>query len=116
MRYCHKQNRDLARVLEPGFINDPRYEHELALLQTEFPGQNMPELLRELVRAQQKMAADTLLSKEKDNFRGVRIIPDYADVHLPASEDPFVKATFAETTALQNEVEELLRTVLVSQE
>lgn len=109
VRFALQQKQDPARVLETGYVNDPRYEHELALLQSEFPGRSVGELLRELVHAQEKVLADTQLSKEKDNFRGIRIIPDYAEVHLPASEDPFVKATQQETAELKADVESLLK-------
>jgi hypothetical protein len=109
VRFALQQKQDPARVLETGYVNDPRYEHELALLQSEFPGRSVVELLRELVHAQEKVFADTQLSKEKDNFRGIRIIPDYAEVHLPASEDPFVKATQQETVELKADVESLLK-------
>ncbi len=111
VRFCLEHDRDAQSALVSGTIEDPRYEHELALLKSEFPGKSVRELLEEFVVAYEKMAADTLLSKEKDNFRGVRIIPDYAGVHLPAKDDPFVKATFAETEEIKTEIGKILKRI-----
>jgi hypothetical protein len=111
IRFClqhpnHKET--LPRVLEPHFIDDPRYEHELKLLLEEFPGIKVSSMLEELVVAHEKMYADTVLSKEKDNFRGIRIIPDYANVHMPATDDPFVLDTKKETDEIKQHVKEIL--------
>jgi hypothetical protein len=111
VRFCLEHDREVDRVLEFGAIEDPRYEHELALLKAEFPDKSVRELLEELIVAHEKMSADTLLSKEKDNFRGVRVIPDYAGVHLPAKDDPFVKATIAETDELKLEIGKILKRI-----
>jgi hypothetical protein len=108
VRFCLEHDRDVGRVMERGIIGDPRYDHELSLLESEFPGKGVRELLPELVAAYEKMAADTLLSKEKDNFRGIRIIPDYAGVHLPAKEDTFVRATIQETAEIKEAIERIL--------
>ncbi|MCY3021806.1 MAG: DUF4954 family protein [Planctomycetota bacterium] len=109
VKFCLQQKRDAGRVLEAGYIVDSRYEHERALLVSEFPGKNVKDLLQELVAAHEKMAADMLLAKEKDDFRGVRIVPDYMMVHVPAKDDPFVRVTQHETGELEAEVAELLR-------
>jgi hypothetical protein len=110
VRYClQNKKQDVRNVLEPHYIGDPRYEHELGLLLSEYPGKTIPELLQELVVVYEKMYADTMLSKEKDNFRGVRIIPDYSQVHFPAADDPFVKATQQETDEIKSEVDEILK-------
>jgi hypothetical protein len=109
VKFCLKQGFDPRRALDPGFIGEPRYTHELNVLRAEFPGWQLRELLKELVAAHERMAADTLLSKEKDDFRGVRIIPDYATVHVQARDDPFVRTTLEEAQELKAEVEELLR-------
>jgi hypothetical protein len=108
VRFCLEHDRDVGRVMERGIIGDPRYDHELSLLESEFPGKGVRELLPELIAAYEKMAADTLLSKEKDNFRGIRIIPDYAGVHLPAKEDTFVRATIQETAEIKEAIERIL--------
>jgi len=100
VKFCAEHSMDINKVLIPGAIADPRYEHELALLLSEFPKRDVKQLLNELIVASEKVAADTLLSKEKDDFRGVRIVPDYASVHVPAKEDMFVRITQRETEEL----------------
>jgi len=109
VKFSLQQGRDANRVLEPGDRTDPRFEHERELLRREFPEHKVKDLLHELVAAEEKLAADTLLSKERDDLRGVRIVPDYMTVHLPAREDPFVKVTRHEVTELKAEVAELLQ-------
>ena len=108
VKFCLQQDLEISGVLEPGLISDPRYEHELKLILSEYPGKAISELLGELVVLHEKMAADTLLSKEKDDFRGVRIVPDYAEVHPPAKEDRFVKITLREAHELKLEVDAIL--------
>jgi len=110
VKFCMQHDRrELHRLLEPNYLADPRYEHERALLVSEFPGKDIKALLNELIVAHDKMAADTLLSKEKDDFRGVRIIPDYASVHLPAKEDTFVRITLQEAVEQKDEISQILR-------
>ncbi|HYF50307.1 MAG TPA: DUF4954 family protein [Planctomycetota bacterium] len=111
VRFCLQHKKDIKNVLEPHYIGDPRYDHELNLLLQEFPGKSVRALLEELCVAHEKLFADTMLSKEKDNFRGVRIIPDYKEVHLPAADDPFVKATQQETEEIKEEVFEILKRI-----
>jgi len=111
MRFCLKTNRDHSRVLESGYIGDPRYEHERALLMSEFPGKTVPDLLRELATMSKKMADDILLSKEKDDFRGARIIPDYDLAHIPAGQDRFVVTAKNEAEELRLEIEEMLKSM-----
>jgi hypothetical protein len=47
-------------------------------------------------------------SKERDDSRGVRIISDYRDVHAPALEDQFVKATWKETRELTEKTRKIV--------
>lgn len=108
VRFCLEKNQDHRRVLEPGFIGDPRYEHERNILVTEFPGRSIHDLLRELATMSDKMAADILLSKEKDDFRGARIIPDYIHAHTPAAQDHFVATARKEAEELRHEIEGML--------
>ncbi|HEY3320761.1 MAG TPA: DUF4954 family protein [Planctomycetota bacterium] len=111
VKFCLEHDRDLSKVLEPGYIGDHRYEHELALLLAEFPGLSVKAMLRELADAYHKMAHDTLLAKEKDDFRGVRIIPDYASIHLPAKDDTFVRITVQEAAEYSEEIDGLMKQI-----
>lgn len=88
--------------------DDPRWEHERQVLSAEFPGKDVKELLRLLVEYQKKVAKDVQVSKEKDDNRGARIIPDYPHAHAPAEQDGFVKETWEATKKLEADVEALL--------
>lgn len=88
--------------------DDPRWEHERALVVQEFPGQDIPALLRLLADYQERIAKDVQVSKEKDDSRGARIISDYPYAHAPASTDGFVKETHEATRKLKAEVESAL--------
>ncbi len=88
--------------------DDPRWEHERQVLLAEFPGKDVKELLKLLVEYQEKVAKDVQVSKEKDDKRGARIIPDYAHAHAPAEQDGFVKETWEATKKLKADVEALL--------
>jgi len=95
---------------------DPRWEHERAILNQELSGNSIEENLKLLVSMQEKIAKDVQVSKEKDDIRGARIIDDYPEAHAPAAEDSFVKQTHQETAQLKKEVEKLLEVVSVAEE
>jgi hypothetical protein len=80
-------------------------------LNQEFPDQTIPDLLRMLVRHQERIARDVQLSKEKDDNRGGRIIPGYEDAHRLAKDDLFVQETWNFTGVLNQEVQSLLSRV-----
>jgi len=86
----------------------PRWEHERELLLRELPDNDVPADLRLLIEYQERIAREVEESKRKDDIRGARVIDDYAQAHTPAEEDSFVKQTWAETKALQEETEKLL--------
>ncbi|AXA37378.1 MAG: DUF4954 family protein [Candidatus Hydrogenedentota bacterium] len=88
---------------------DPRWEHERKVLVAEFPGKDVKELLQLLVQYQEKIAKDVQTSKEKDDNRGARIIPDYVHAHAPATSDSFVKETWEVTKKLAADVEALVK-------
>jgi len=88
---------------------DPRWEHERKVLLAEFPGKDVKELLQLLVQYQERIAKDVQTSKEKDDNRGARIIPDYVHAHAPATSDSFVKETWEVTKKLAAEVEALVK-------
>lgn len=88
---------------------DPRWEHERQILSQELPKNSVEHNLKLLISMQERIAQDVQVSKEKDDKRGARIIPDYPEAHAPAAEDSFVKQTHAETAQLKKEVEKLLK-------
>jgi hypothetical protein len=87
---------------------DPRWEHERQVLVAEFTERDPKALLRELVSMQETIAKAVESSKAKDDKRGARVIPDYAEAHAPASEDGFVKETHRATAALKEEVNQII--------
>ena len=55
----------------------------------------------------EKVARDVEPSKAKDDQRDLRIVPVYAEAHVPGALDPFVLQTWEETHRLVREVQEL---------
>ncbi len=89
----------------------PRWQHELKILTTEVKETNIKKNLEELVKMQEKIAGDVQISKEKDDKRGARIIPDYPEAHAPAKDDGFVKETWKITAALKTEIDDILKQI-----
>jgi len=88
---------------------DPRWEHERAILNQELPKNSVEDNLKLLAQMQDKVAKDVQVSKEKDDIRGARTIDDYPQAHPAAAEDSFVKQTHQETARLKKEIEALLK-------
>ncbi len=91
--------------------SNPRWEHERRLIQQEFPKADVVELLKTLVKIQEKIAQDVQSSKEKDDRRGAEVIEDYALAHKPASEDSFIKETWVVTKKLKSDVDSLIGSI-----
>lgn len=87
---------------------DPQWEHRRRILAQEFPGMGIHDLLKMLKDMQEKVARDVEESKRKDDKRGQCIIPDYAEVHIPAEDDKFVRQTWDEAIKLQKEIDRIL--------
>jgi hypothetical protein len=88
--------------------NDLRWEHARRILCEELGLRTPFEGLRRLPAMLMKVAQDVERSKAKDDERGERIIDDYAEVHVAAAEDPFVRRTWEETRRMKDEVQELM--------
>ncbi len=84
-----------------------RFEHERKILSAELPGKTLAEYLDLLSEMEQTIAECVQVSKEKDDKRGVKVIPDYAEAHSPAAEDGFVKETWTKTKATQKEITDI---------
>ncbi|MCD6386380.1 DUF4954 family protein [Candidatus Sumerlaeota bacterium] len=100
---------ELAQIYDT-VTDDERWEHERKILLAEFEKKDVAEHLRLLSSMQEEIARDVQRSKEKDDKRGKRIIPDYPEAHKPAAEESFVKETWEATRKLQQEIEEILKT------
>ncbi|MCW8131331.1 MAG: DUF4954 family protein [Planctomycetota bacterium] len=81
-----------ADLLEGRAAGD-RWAHERHLLQMEYAELNPKHLLGELASKLEQIAVETEESKRKDDQRGARVIRDYADAHILAKDDAFVKET-----------------------
>ena len=116
--------RELTRLSEAKSLNsesiksllssqskDARWEHERKILIQELKDKDTTECLRLLSQMQEKIAKDVQVSKEKDDLRGQRIIPDYADAHPEAAKDSFVKQIWEETRKMQQEIENLIKAI-----
>jgi hypothetical protein len=88
-------------VLTAGAGDDARWAHELSTLvkaygvdtlQQAAPKAMVARLMHDLAAAQREVAESAELSKSRDDKRGVKTIPDYDDVHSPASEEKVVVA------------------------
>lgn len=94
--------------LASGESDDPRREHARQILVREIPTVAAEGLLRELVRHEERVARDVQMSKEKDDNRGARVIDGYADAHVPAASDPFVRLTWRDAEARARETKALM--------
>jgi hypothetical protein len=88
--------------------DDIRWEHERNILETELAGKPIMECLQMLSKMQQELAKSVQLSREKDDERGARVIPDYLDARPPAKEDGFVKETWSVTEKMVTEIDALV--------
>lgn len=85
-----------------------RWAHEAAILRAEFPGEGPAKLLERLRTAQAAAAEAGEVVKARDAKRGAKIIPDYNDVHPPASGDPVVLSLKAATRVVDAAVDSLV--------
>lgn len=75
----------------PSLSHDARWEHERAILGEELPEEaDAGRLLELLAEAERGFVESALRGKSKDDARGPRTIPDYADTHTPAAADPMI--------------------------
>ena len=79
--------------------------HELA--DELLPGLSLHDRLRKLIEIERENAQLVERSKAKDDERGARIIPGYADAHAPAAEDPVVKSAWARVESTTERVRAL---------
>lgn len=106
-----KVSKKTIKKLLTASSKDKRWDNERKILLTELPNNDVAANLRFLLDNLEKIANDVQSSKEKDDKRGRRIIPDYPQAHPPAAEDSFVKETWAETEKKQKAIENLLKKI-----
>ncbi|MCX7803607.1 MAG: DUF4954 family protein [Planctomycetota bacterium] len=102
----------LARELEGGrdpeaVLSGPaegRWAHEREVLREMYPAADVRSLLGEYMGVLEAVGSRVERSKMKDDARGARIIPGYADAHRPAAEDDFVRETWKDVRVRQERV------------
>ena len=90
-RYCLRLmlNQAEGHLKIPG---SAEVAHELA--EAFMPGTDRDARLRRLVEIEKQNAELVQASKAQDDQRGARIIPGYADAHVPAERDPVVRSAW----------------------
>jgi hypothetical protein len=91
--------------------SDRRWEHERRILLKEFADSDLRQNLRLLAEMEQKIARDILDTKRKDDVRGMQIIDDYGEAHVPAEEDSFVGEVMRAAGSRRREIRKLLRMI-----
>lgn len=111
---------------EKSFRNsDELWKHQISILSIEFPGAfpiNAPgtsplrinsnalqPLLKRLIQLEAQFSKMVEQSKEKDNIRGVKIIPKYADVHDKAEDDKTVILVRQEAQRIEETINVMLQ-------
>ncbi|MCX8040221.1 MAG: DUF4954 family protein [Planctomycetota bacterium] len=72
------------------------------------PGTSFPERMRRLLEIERANAELVEDSKRRDDERGARIIPGYADAHVSAADDPVVKEAWARLRRTEERVARVL--------
>ena len=78
------------------------------LIQQEFPGKSISELMTHLLKLELDHAKRVEYSKSKDDFRGNKVIPGYKDSHVVAKDDAVVKMVWSQAKELQSKVVQIL--------
>ncbi len=82
------------------------WKHQRSILEREgYLERSLKTNLEKLIALEEEIAIATEKSKEKDDRRGARIIPDYEASHIPAREDSFVVETWERYKKLKGEVQ-----------
>lgn len=90
--------------------DDPDWEYIRKLLHDEgYAVRNPIENLTRLTQMHERVARNIQFSKEKDDGRGTRIIPDYQYTHKAAKDDPFIIETWEKMNRKIARVNELIK-------
>jgi hypothetical protein len=101
--------KDISTEIYNTATDDSLWEHQRRILvESGFDKLLVKDCLLRLIVLEQDIATAVQEAKEKDDVRGANIIADYAAAHPPASEDSFVKETWAVVEKVKKEIENLL--------
>jgi carbonic anhydrase/acetyltransferase-like protein (isoleucine patch superfamily) len=90
--------------------DDLSWEHARAVLVAgKYAARNVGENLARCKEIVAAIADSTYRTKERDDERGSKIIPDYAQVTCLAGDDSFVKETMREAAVLTRRIEETMK-------
>lgn len=90
--------------------DDAGWEHARKVIAGEgYHDRSLKDNLSRLIEILNIISATTFKSKERDDERGMKIIPDYAAVNTPAPEDSFIKETIRETSDLTARIESIIK-------
>ena len=89
--------------------DDPDWEYRRTLLNSEgYTKRSVTENLERLGDIHEKIARDTQRSKERDDIRGKKIIPDYLEANTQAADDGFVKETWEKSKTVKAKLKDLV--------
>lgn len=89
--------------------DDSEWEHARSVLLREgYRDRSIRDNLLRLIDILNCISISTIRSKERDDDRGKKIIPDYSDVNTLAGDDSFVKETINETAILTGRIESII--------
>ena len=97
-----------SEILYEGEPSSPQWGQERTVLLAEGHGQDLAGDLNAFLEILRQIAGSIQSSKEKDDRRGARIIPDYSSAHPAAPDDAVVKEAWAELESSEGEVERLI--------
>jgi len=87
------------------------WEHVRQVILGEFPAGDTKKLLKTLLQMEEKVCEMVDSSKKKDDLRGEKIIDDYSEVHILASDDQFVKENYLNAKKIKTEIQNLLKRI-----
>lgn len=92
--------------------NDHEWEYARKVIASEgYRDRSLKDNLLRLIDILSTISADTLRSKERDDERGIKIIPDYTVVNTLADDDSFIKETIKETANLIGRIESIITNI-----
>lgn len=100
-----------AGRISPGLVKRKsacvEWDFQRQLILQEGLGKDPTVLLEQYRLLLRKIAVNIEESKARDDRRGIQIIPDYADHHFQAVENPFVRQFYQEVEQIEEEIADL---------
>jgi len=87
------------------------WEDARKIILEEFPSKDVKELLKILIQMEEVISKMVRDSKERDDVRGRKIIDDYSEVHILASDDPVVKEAYQRSERIKADIYELIEKI-----